>query len=268
MLFKVIIVLSLFPVVLSAQTGQIKYRIKIPNSSGHYMHDIPGYLYFERERHFFVFDRKQDKEPYEGTPDSRLARYRDEYGQMFYFDKNTNTLFFRVFFWIYPYVSNEEIPKLFWQLYPDTKVIANMLCKKAETAFRGRKYIAWYTTSIPVSAGPWKLHGLPGVILEAESEDEKVKFIAESIVFPSDVSENIPKDIKDKLSVKESIPGEYLSFEEFKKVRATTSKKVDDFFNYTVLTAIENMQKERKEEIQKPKIISKTDLFSIELNYD
>ena len=55
-----------------------------------------------------------------------------------------------------------------WQLHPDTMTILSYPCQKATCRFRGRDYTAWYTMDIPVSDGPWKLHGLPGLILKAE----------------------------------------------------------------------------------------------------
>ena len=55
-----------------------------------------------------------------------------------------------------------------WQLHPDTMTILSYPCQKATCRFRGRDYTAWYTMDIPVSDGPWKLYGLPGLILKAE----------------------------------------------------------------------------------------------------
>ena len=55
-----------------------------------------------------------------------------------------------------------------WQLHPDTMTVLSYPCQKATCRFRGRDYTAWYTMDIPVSDGPWKLHGLPGLILKAE----------------------------------------------------------------------------------------------------
>ena len=34
--------------------------------------------------------------------------------------------------------------------------------------FSGREWNVWFTEEIPVSLGPWKLNGLPGIILQAE----------------------------------------------------------------------------------------------------
>ena len=55
-----------------------------------------------------------------------------------------------------------------WQLHPDTMTVLSYPCQKATCRFKGRDYTAWYTMGIPVSDGPWKLHGLPGLILKAE----------------------------------------------------------------------------------------------------
>ncbi len=60
----------------------------------------------------------------------------------------------------------EERESPFWELSDSTRKILGYTCHKAEAAFRGRTWTAWYTTEIPVSSGPWKLYGLPGLILD------------------------------------------------------------------------------------------------------
>lgn len=54
-----------------------------------------------------------------------------------------------------------------WTLLPDTATILSYLCHKATCHFKGRTYEAWYTQEISRSEGPWKLYGLPGLILKA-----------------------------------------------------------------------------------------------------
>lgn len=54
-----------------------------------------------------------------------------------------------------------------WQLHDDTLTVCGYTCRKAVANFRGRTWTAWYAEQIPIDAGPWKLHGLPGLILKA-----------------------------------------------------------------------------------------------------
>ena len=73
---------------------------------------------------------------------------------------------------IFPYnfEGNEPTPEMQWTLSDDTVTVSGYLCQKASTLFRGIEWHVWYTEEIPSSAGPWRLHGLPGLIVQAESE--------------------------------------------------------------------------------------------------
>lgn len=70
-----------------------------------------------------------------------------------------------------------------WKLSRESKVIAGYKCHKATREFRGRKWIVWYAPELNFSAGPWKLYGLPGLILEAHDETRRYTFLAEKITF-------------------------------------------------------------------------------------
>jgi len=80
-----------------------------------------------------------------------------------------------------PYLDNvlvyeEELPNIKWDISDENIEIAGYKCQKAEAYFRGRKYIAWFSLDIPSSAGPWKLGGLPGLILKAYDTDKQYIF--------------------------------------------------------------------------------------------
>lgn len=57
--------------------------------------------------------------------------------------------------------------------------ILDYKCHKALTSFRGRDYVAWFTLDIPISNGPWKFGGLPGLILQVS--DSKKHYVWEII---------------------------------------------------------------------------------------
>lgn len=71
------------------------------------------------------------------------------------------------------FVYDKDIPRPEWKIDKnDTKKILGYNCYKAEATFRGSKIIAYYTTSLPYSTGPYKFYGLPGVILYVQVQDK------------------------------------------------------------------------------------------------
>ncbi len=63
-----------------------------------------------------------------------------------------------------------------WEIGDSTKIILGYECQLATTDYHGRKWIVWFAPEIPIQSGPWQLMGLPGLIMEAESDGGEYKF--------------------------------------------------------------------------------------------
>lgn len=63
-----------------------------------------------------------------------------------------------------------------WNIVEETKLIKGYNVQKATTSYAGRDYIAWFSTEIPISEGPYKFNGLPGLILEISDTDNDYVF--------------------------------------------------------------------------------------------
>ena len=80
------------------------------------------------------------------------------------------------------YTYKETLPDFGWKVdFSQTKTIVGYTCHEAQGSYGGRNYQAWFTTDIPISDGPWKFRGLPGLILEVASTDGDYSFAATSI---------------------------------------------------------------------------------------
>lgn len=77
------------------------------------------------------------------------------------------------------YIEETEMPV--WKIGTNHKDILGYECVEASCNYRGRAWHVWFTPEIPVHEGPWKLFGLPGLILEARDKGEHYKFEATEI---------------------------------------------------------------------------------------
>lgn len=60
----------------------------------------------------------------------------------------------------------EPISEMHWLIKEDTMKIGGVQCQKAEFHFGNRNWTAWYSTEVPISDGPYKFSGLPGLIID------------------------------------------------------------------------------------------------------
>ena len=79
----------------------------------------------------------------------------------------------------YCYTEPTESP--LWEITSKSKNILGYDCILAKCDFRGRQWNAWFAPDIPVKEGPWKLFGLPGLVLEANDSKEHYSYKAVGI---------------------------------------------------------------------------------------
>ena len=65
------------------------------------------------------------------------------------------------------YIYEENKADRKWALQDGTLTVCGYVCNKAVASLGGREWTVWYAPEITISDGPWKLYGLPGLILKA-----------------------------------------------------------------------------------------------------
>jgi Protein of unknown function (Porph_ging). len=74
------------------------------------------------------------------------------------------------------FIYDESLIPQNWEIQDDTTTIAGYACQKAVCDYRGRNYEAWFTFEIPISEGPWKFNGLPGLIIRLNDTQHNYEF--------------------------------------------------------------------------------------------
>jgi GLPGLI family protein len=121
------------------------------------------------------------------------------------------------------YIVEEKKIKIKWDILNEYKTINDLKVQKAIGEFRGRHYIAWFSNEIPVKFGPWKLNGLPGLIIAISDDKNEVMFYAKTINIPLDSNLNTQDDFQfnknfEKISLAEYVKMKGQQGEELKKL--------------------------------------------------
>lgn len=146
-----------------------------------------------------------------------------------------------------------------WKLIDEVKIINTISCKRAEINYKGRNWIAWYSTDIPIPYGPYKFNGLPGLIIKII--DDKGEYDFELV---KSVSRN---NLKGKISTVSTL--RYEGAKETTRTRLQETKKnsINNLIGTlaSMETSITSESKETVRNIQKQKLQNLIDENSIEI---
>ncbi|MGB3106229.1 GLPGLI family protein [Sphingobacterium siyangense] len=120
------------------------------------------------EQSYFITIQKSilDSIEYFGMPQSNYRRFKSK-GLRVYKDLSKKLIAQYEEFLPKNYLFSEEnLSDLVWNIREDTLSIHSYLCQKATINYGGRSWTAWFTSEIPISDGPYKFSGLPGLIIQ------------------------------------------------------------------------------------------------------
>jgi len=117
-----------------------------------------------------------------------------------------------------PISVKDDWVKINWTKKKSKKSILGYSCQLAIGEFRGRVYEVWFTDEIPLPYGPWKLYGLPGIIVEATDLRNQIKFTATEICYPCELSQE---------NLHMVIENEHLSMQSYVNLQDNLLKEVE-----------------------------------------
>lgn len=117
-----------------------------------------------------------DKAEQTGNMNINLGVILPVISERIYTLKDSSSIYLVESFHQVEYLLTESKPSIKWDIHNEIKKILGYRCQKATCSFKGRNYIAWFTSDISFAGGPWKLSGLPGLILEASDAKNQVRF--------------------------------------------------------------------------------------------
>jgi len=120
------------------------------------------------------------------------------------YDKNLQTVHQR--YDLSNWQLNEDIEKPQWEIQDSIINILGYDCVMASSQYRGRRWTAFFSPEIAIPEGPWKLIGLPGIILKAY--DNKKEYCYDAVEINTDKPGLVEYyNYRDRLIIKDRIKG-------------------------------------------------------------
>ncbi len=103
--------------------------------------------------------------------------YNSEYPEIVSTNLNSINVFENIKDFKYMYAETE---KLNWEILKEKKKVGQYNAQLARCNAYGRIWYAWFTIEIPLSYGPYKFNGLPGLIVSLNDSENKLIFTLEN----------------------------------------------------------------------------------------
>lgn len=183
------------------KVGYTYHETFVRGSDGIVKRDIPFILLANKEQSKFYNAKTEFKDSLQSTPQGRavekqlfndaVKRYsetRDESAM--------NAVVYQTFLYIFRSkpdnrmtvydkagsleygVYTEPLGEIEWKISDSTKTVLGYDCVMSTANYHGRHWTVWFAPDIPLQEGPWKLTGLPGLILEASESTGQHSFEA------------------------------------------------------------------------------------------
>jgi len=118
------------------------------------------------------------------------------------------------------YTVKDTLPQYDWKITRETKTILGNEAKKATAEKDGQTIVAWFTSKIPSKTGPESYWGLPGLILEVESNVNQGFFNGKRIISITDIKTSTDKKAIEAPKAKNTISeAELLKLQEEQRSR-------------------------------------------------
>lgn len=150
------------------------------------------------------------------------------------------------------YLIDYKIPEIDWKILSDTLTIAGISTQKAITTFKGRQYTVWFCPDLPFRSGPWKLQGLPGLIIEAYDDKKEVTFKFDGIELAKNsfspqkpktlLGEALPPSATNAVVVELPTKAIKTTLKEFQKLREIAQSDPMGFLNAALSGSLGNMK--------------------------
>ncbi|NJL13285.1 MAG: GLPGLI family protein [Microscillaceae bacterium] len=173
---------------LSAQSLEIEYRVRVNKNSVITTTETRYYLKIKGQVSTYYNTLEDSLSQYIYAPHATTS-YRAKAGFLVakLDDHHSTCILERIYFKDYSSHSvifnelingrklvhiKESYPLFDWKLLPNRDtIILGYPCQRAVAEFRGRTYVACFSPTLYPFGGPWKFEGLPGLILQVQSED-------------------------------------------------------------------------------------------------
>jgi len=207
LLFNIVIILGtlLFSTKGAAQINDffvyVEYEYLTQIHGPETKYKVNSTLICTKNESIFEIDHKKSKDNQDfvvNNDDGYVFKVKSEENDFVYKNKKHEQMYYSNTIGFKEFYIKDSLNINDWTLETATKTILGYTCQKATTSYGGRNYTAYFTYEIPITDGPWRFNGLPGLILEVFDEDKVFKMEATGIEIKNNtiVIDNPYKDKK------------------------------------------------------------------------
>jgi len=182
-----------------------KLELKIEGDASQFSQSLPKEIRSDKELIYTeeasIYQKKQEEVQAEDMVTKEVEAMKivvNEPENIVYTDLSTGNTVQQREFMTRTFLIEGSRPQRPWKFTGQTQDILGYTCQEAVFDKDSVQVSAWFTPSIPVSAGPAEYSGLPGMILLVDVGNGERKFVATAVEFKELMADELQKPRKGK----------------------------------------------------------------------